>query len=107
MTQVCLYQSVPELVAEHIENVFRSLMVDKIASLVRHEVMAAFASVEDESPAAMTLKGANISAVTALLAMVFTSETVQAALIPLSRVIAVSVFHLLLLMQSAPHSGSI
>lgn len=54
--------------------------------------MAALDSEENESPAAIILKGANTSAVTTRLGTAFTSESVHAALIPLSLVVSVSVF---------------
>ena len=61
--------------AEHADTTLQALLDEKIAPLVRDEVVAALAAKEDESSTALALKGPISSAVAIRLATKFTTET--------------------------------
>ena len=75
VVQICLYRTVPRLVAEHADTALQALLDEKLDHLGREEVVAALAVEEDESPTALALKGAISSAVAIRLATTFTTET--------------------------------
>ena len=61
--------------AGHADTALQALLDEKIAPIVRDEVVAALAAKEDESPTALALEGAIGSAVAIRLATKFTTET--------------------------------
>ena len=75
VVQVCLDRTEPKLVAEHADTALQALLDEKVAPLVRDEVVAAPAAEEDESPTELALKESISSAVAIRLATTFTTET--------------------------------
>lgn len=81
LAQVFLDQTVPALVARHVEDMFRLLMVDKITLLVCDELAGALVPKEDGFPAAPDLTGEISTAFSFRVCTISSSETAHAALL--------------------------
>ena len=55
---VCLDRTVPEIVEAHVRIAIPPLLDESLPALIRRQVLAFLATVDEESPSGMALKGA-------------------------------------------------